>query len=260
MTEPVHRALAAARRPLARPELRLERSLPEHRRILARDRRRRPATAARAAMRDHLLTVERYLPEYAARTAGRPTPRRGAGRERDRGVLRQPRDAGARGPRVRPVDRDPASPTSCRCIRARPAGCSTAWSMTAGSSAATARARPTRRRCGSSRSPRSSRSARRWSATRRRSRARPARGDRATPCTSPSRATGRRCAWCARRRGGRRSRAARPRARPRDRGGQAPARPSGRRGARPCCFAAGAVTERTLAEPVALPRRSRPRA
>src|SRR3954454_7135148 len=33
MLEPVHRALAAARRPLARPEARIERSLPEHRRI-----------------------------------------------------------------------------------------------------------------------------------------------------------------------------------------------------------------------------------
>ncbi|MDA0184357.1 FadR family transcriptional regulator [Solirubrobacter phytolaccae] len=65
MTEPVHRALAAARRPLARPELRLERSLPEHRRILAAIADG-DADEARAAMRDHLLTVERYLSEYAA--------------------------------------------------------------------------------------------------------------------------------------------------------------------------------------------------
>jgi DNA-binding FadR family transcriptional regulator len=65
MTEPVHRALAAARRPLARPEHRLERSLPEHRRILAAIADRDP-DAARQAMRDHLLTVERYLSEYAA--------------------------------------------------------------------------------------------------------------------------------------------------------------------------------------------------
>ncbi len=65
MTEPVHRALAAARRPLARPEHRLERSLPEHRRILAAIADRDPE-AAREAMRDHLLTVERYLSEYAA--------------------------------------------------------------------------------------------------------------------------------------------------------------------------------------------------
>jgi DNA-binding FadR family transcriptional regulator len=65
MTEPVHRALAAARRPLARPEHRLERSLPEHRGILAAIADRDPE-AAREAMRDHLLTVERYLSEYAA--------------------------------------------------------------------------------------------------------------------------------------------------------------------------------------------------
>ena len=65
MTEPVHRALAAARRPLARPALRLERSLPEHRRILAAIADG-DAEGARAAMRDHLLTVERYLSEYAA--------------------------------------------------------------------------------------------------------------------------------------------------------------------------------------------------
>ena len=77
MTEPVHRALAAARRPLARPEHRLERSLPEHREILAAIAAR-DADAARAAMRAHLLTVERYLREYAedperrARTEERP--------------------------------------------------------------------------------------------------------------------------------------------------------------------------------------------
>jgi DNA-binding FadR family transcriptional regulator len=84
MTEPIHRALATARRPLARPEQRLERSIPEHRRILSaianRDRE-----GARGAMRDHLLTVERYLHEYAeelARQAHVATPdedRRGGG-------------------------------------------------------------------------------------------------------------------------------------------------------------------------------------
>ena len=68
MTEPVHRALAAARRPLARPDLRLERSLPEHRRILSAIADRDP-DAARAAMRAHLLTVERYLSEYTAEAA-----------------------------------------------------------------------------------------------------------------------------------------------------------------------------------------------
>ena len=63
MTEPVHRALATARLPLARPEHRLARSLPEHREILSAIAGRDP-DAARAAMRNHLLTVERYLHEY----------------------------------------------------------------------------------------------------------------------------------------------------------------------------------------------------
>ncbi|HEY6891661.1 MAG TPA: FadR/GntR family transcriptional regulator [Solirubrobacter sp.] len=77
MTEPVHRALAAARRPLARPELRLERSLPEHRRILAAIADG-DADGARAAMRDHLLTVERYLSEYAADVSPEQPPARPA--------------------------------------------------------------------------------------------------------------------------------------------------------------------------------------
>src|SRR5215217_7268805 len=64
MTEPIHRALIAARRPLARPEARLERSLPEHRRILTAVAQG-DAEGARQAMRDHLLTVEAYLREYA---------------------------------------------------------------------------------------------------------------------------------------------------------------------------------------------------
>ena len=69
MTEPIHQALAEARRPLARPELRLERSLPEHERILAAIANR-DVDEARAAMRDHLLTVEGYLREYADAVAG----------------------------------------------------------------------------------------------------------------------------------------------------------------------------------------------
>jgi DNA-binding FadR family transcriptional regulator len=68
MTEPIHRALADARRPLARPQYRLERSLPEHKRILAAIADR-DAEEARAAMRDHLLTVEEYLNEYARSVA-----------------------------------------------------------------------------------------------------------------------------------------------------------------------------------------------
>jgi GntR family transcriptional repressor for pyruvate dehydrogenase complex len=64
LTEPIHRALNTARRPLARPEQRLERSLPEHERIL-RAVARRDAPGARAAMAAHLATVEAYLHEYA---------------------------------------------------------------------------------------------------------------------------------------------------------------------------------------------------
>jgi GntR family transcriptional repressor for pyruvate dehydrogenase complex len=64
LTEPIHRALSAARRPLARPERRLGRSLPEHQRILAAVAAADPERA-RAAMRDHLLTVESYLQEYS---------------------------------------------------------------------------------------------------------------------------------------------------------------------------------------------------
>jgi GntR family transcriptional repressor for pyruvate dehydrogenase complex len=70
LTEPIQRALSTARRPLARPEARIERSLPEHQRILstvaAGD-----ADGAREAMRDHLRTVEAYLREYAS---GRAEP------------------------------------------------------------------------------------------------------------------------------------------------------------------------------------------
>jgi DNA-binding FadR family transcriptional regulator len=70
MTEPIHRALAAARRPLARPQYRLERSLPEHKRILA-GIADRDVDEAREAMRAHLLTVEQYLNEYAQSIAER---------------------------------------------------------------------------------------------------------------------------------------------------------------------------------------------
>jgi DNA-binding FadR family transcriptional regulator len=69
ITERVHRALATARRPLARPGLRLERGLPEHRRILTAIAKSDP-DEARAAMRDHLATVERYLEEYAEEARG----------------------------------------------------------------------------------------------------------------------------------------------------------------------------------------------
>jgi DNA-binding FadR family transcriptional regulator len=66
MTEPIHRALATARRALARPQLRIARSLPEHRRILSAIAGG-DAAEARAAMADHLRTVETYLGEYSDR-------------------------------------------------------------------------------------------------------------------------------------------------------------------------------------------------
>jgi GntR family transcriptional repressor for pyruvate dehydrogenase complex len=57
-------ALCAARRALARPELRRERGIPEHQRILAAVAQGDP-DAARDAMAAHLDTVETYLREYA---------------------------------------------------------------------------------------------------------------------------------------------------------------------------------------------------
>jgi DNA-binding FadR family transcriptional regulator len=76
ITEPVHRALAAARRPLARPERRLERGLPEHQRILSAVARRDP-DGAREAMREHLATIEGYLREYERETGAREQVRGG---------------------------------------------------------------------------------------------------------------------------------------------------------------------------------------
>ena len=71
-TEPLQAALCTARRPLARPDLRQERGLPEHQRILAAVAQGDP-DAAREAMEDHLDTVEAHLREYAglARTTAR---------------------------------------------------------------------------------------------------------------------------------------------------------------------------------------------
>ena len=60
----LHRCLLKARYPLARPEHRVQRALPEHRRILDAVRARDPAEA-RAAMSAHLATVEGYLREHA---------------------------------------------------------------------------------------------------------------------------------------------------------------------------------------------------
>lgn len=62
LVERIHSALLVARYPLARPEYRVERSLPEHRRIYdavaARD-----VAAAREAMSAHLDTIMSYLDE-----------------------------------------------------------------------------------------------------------------------------------------------------------------------------------------------------
>jgi DNA-binding FadR family transcriptional regulator len=69
MTEPIHRALSETFATLARPQVRFERGLPEHERILVAVRAG-DADAAREAMRRHLLTVERYLREFGERRAG----------------------------------------------------------------------------------------------------------------------------------------------------------------------------------------------
>jgi DNA-binding FadR family transcriptional regulator len=63
VVERIHSALLLARYPLARPQYREQRALPEHRRIFLAVAGREP-DEARAAMRDHLDTIERYLAEY----------------------------------------------------------------------------------------------------------------------------------------------------------------------------------------------------
>jgi DNA-binding FadR family transcriptional regulator len=70
MTLPIHRALSTVFAPLARPEHRFERGLPEHQRILAAIQGGDPEEA-RSSMRDHLHTIEGYLraaPEPAVPT------------------------------------------------------------------------------------------------------------------------------------------------------------------------------------------------
>lgn len=73
----IHSALLLARFPLARPQYRHARSLPEHRRIFeavaAGD-----AAAARTAMNDHLDTIVSYLRERSDGANGRKRPRRKA--------------------------------------------------------------------------------------------------------------------------------------------------------------------------------------
>lgn len=64
----VDAALLAARYPLARPEYRRTRALPEHEAILDAVGRG-DADGARAAMREHLETVEGYLRQHARKVA-----------------------------------------------------------------------------------------------------------------------------------------------------------------------------------------------
>lgn len=77
LVQRINSALLLARFPLARPEYRRERALPEHRRILdavaAGD-----AEEARQAMSDHLDTVAGYLAELRGKTKRRRRSRRAA--------------------------------------------------------------------------------------------------------------------------------------------------------------------------------------
>ena len=66
LVERIHSALLLARFPLARPQYRQERALPEHRRILAAVSAR-DAAEARKAMNDHLDTIAGYLGEHRRR-------------------------------------------------------------------------------------------------------------------------------------------------------------------------------------------------
>ena len=78
LVERLHSALLTARYPLARPEYRVERALPEHHRILSAIESG-DADEARASMRDHLETVEGYLREHAADKGGGVAPTAAAG-------------------------------------------------------------------------------------------------------------------------------------------------------------------------------------
>lgn len=69
----IHAAMIAARVPLARPEDRTARALPEHQRILRAVAKGDPR-AARKAMEEHLATVGTYLADYSARRTSHPHP------------------------------------------------------------------------------------------------------------------------------------------------------------------------------------------
>jgi DNA-binding FadR family transcriptional regulator len=76
LVERIHSALLLARFPLARPQYRQERALPEHRRLLAAVASGDP-DEARQAMSDHLGTIAGYLEEHRGKAR---TSRRGATR------------------------------------------------------------------------------------------------------------------------------------------------------------------------------------
>jgi GntR family transcriptional repressor for pyruvate dehydrogenase complex len=80
LVERIHSALLVARYPLARPEYRVERSLPEHRSIYEAVADR-DVEAARAAMSAHLDTITSYLDERKD-TPRSSAPRRSNGRRR----------------------------------------------------------------------------------------------------------------------------------------------------------------------------------
>jgi GntR family transcriptional repressor for pyruvate dehydrogenase complex len=63
LVDRIHSALVLARFPLARPQYREERALPEHRRILSAVESG-DAEEARQAMSDHLDTIAGYLAEH----------------------------------------------------------------------------------------------------------------------------------------------------------------------------------------------------
>jgi DNA-binding FadR family transcriptional regulator len=74
LVDRIHSALLLARYPLARPQYRQERALPEHRRILAAVSSGDPHEA-RQAMSDHLDTIAGYLDENRGRRPSRARAR-----------------------------------------------------------------------------------------------------------------------------------------------------------------------------------------
>jgi GntR family transcriptional repressor for pyruvate dehydrogenase complex len=74
LVERIQSALVVARFPLARPEYRQQRALPEHRRLYDAVAAQDPA-AARQAMSDHLDTVAGYLHEHRGAPRAKPKPR-----------------------------------------------------------------------------------------------------------------------------------------------------------------------------------------